>query len=96
MTLTIICGSGHMTAYNLTSTNSLHKVEENEDGTVSVKEWDWDYWRCPKTKCEHREYVSHIVDNPYEGTWGEPNSKTMMIALFAISTMLTIKTRMGL
>lgn len=97
MTLQVLCGSGHVNSYNLI-TEPQHRVSVDGDGVPHCEPWDWDFWRCKEHDCKHREYVSHTIDNKWYEAHGEesPENKTLLAALMILSTLLTIKTRMGL
>lgn len=96
MTLSVVCGSGHVIAYNLTHVPQGCWRGGQEGGNSAV--WDWDYWQCPYKDCEHKEYASHTVDKDWQYREEKTTSeKTLMAALLLLSFVLTAtaKTRMG-
>jgi hypothetical protein len=96
VTLTVVCGSGHVSKWNLI-TEPQHYITVDCDGEAIRHAWDWDYWVCKYEGCQHREYAGHTIDNEWIWVKGDDiEHKNFMLGLMILSSLLTIKVGLGL
>lgn len=97
MTITVICGEGHINKYNLVN-DQFHKCTTDEEGNTHVLKWNWEHWKCPTKECKHKEYINHVTDKTWTETHGEESSTNpqLLAALLLLSIILSMKTRLGL
>jgi hypothetical protein len=97
MTLTIICGAGHINKYNLIR-EPKWKIDETQEGELIRKPWKIEDWKCPRKDCQHKEYINHVIDYEYNQNPDEQNTgrALMTTSILLLSFILTMKTRAGL
>ena len=63
MTLRVVCGEGHVNEYNLTIEPTQCFRGSKQGGEPMI--WNWEYWECREPGCQHKDYVSHVVDDKF-------------------------------